>query len=89
MAPSFPFPEHVGGALRAPPFPFPVNFGAKIEAPPRHGSRAGPFGNRDTLSDQGVRLERGRLSVHSMQTPKLSTHPEWWKTEFSDRLEVT
>ena len=28
----FPFPGHVGGALRAPLFPFPVNFGAKIEA---------------------------------------------------------
>ena len=28
-APSFPFPEHVGGPFGPPPFPFPVGFGAK------------------------------------------------------------
>ena len=32
-----------------------------------NGSRAGPNGNRDTWSDQRVRLERGRLSVRSLQ----------------------
>ena len=89
-----PFSEHVGGALGAPPFPFPVHFWRqKIEAGRgtcANGSRAGPYGNRDTWSDQRVRLERGPLSVPSLQLHLYCrSHPEWWNPDSFDGPEDT
>ena len=59
----------------------------KIEA---GRSRAGPNGNRDTWSDQRVRLERGPLSVRSLQLHLYCrSHPEWWITDSFDGPEDT
>ena len=74
-------------------FRFRSIFGAKIEAGRgtcANGSRAGPNGNRDTWSDQRVRLERGPLSVRSLQLHLYCrSHPEWWITDSFDGPEDT
>ena len=93
MAPSFPVPVHVGERLGRHHFRFRSIFGAKIEAGRgtcANGSRAGPNGNRDTWSDQRVRLERGPLSVRSLQLHLYCrSHPEWWITDSFDGPEDT
>ena len=87
MAPSFPVPVHVGERLGRHHFRFRSIFGAKIEA---GRSRAGPNGIRDTWSDQRVRLERGPLSVRSLQLHLYCrSHPEWWITDSFDGPEDT
>ena len=93
MAPSFPVPVHVGERLGRHHFRFRSIFGAKIEAGRgtcANGSRAGPYGNRDTWSDQRVRLERGPLSVRSLQLLLYCrSHPEWWNPDSFDGPEDT
>ena len=64
VAPSFPVPVHVGERLGR--HHFRSIFGAKIEAGRgtcANGSRARPIGNRDTWSDQRVRLEKEKIRV--------------------------
>ena len=93
VAPSFPVPVHVGERLGRHHFRFRSIFGAKIEAGRgtcANGSRAGPNGNRDTWSDQRVRLERGPISVRSLQLHLYCrSHPEWWITDSFDGPEDT
>ena len=92
MAPSFPVPVHVGERLGRHHFRFRSIFGAKIEAGRgtcANGSRAGPIGNRDTWSDQRVRLERGPLSVRSCNCTKFVSHLVLVDCETFDGCEVT
>ena len=78
-APSFPFPEHVGGPFGPPPFPFPVGFGAKNFEASRlcmqMAAEAWPVGRIGILeSDQGVfagtgALNRSQLQLHPLCHP--------------------